>query len=180
MKPTGDYRIDLGSRNEMRRSEAEGRSPKAIAKRRASARAGHRRIACPESSARELGRPRGNAPKSGARREPSAQAEPEGRASGCAKAKRGVGRGHSSGEAGNDRGYPPSDRESRSDALAGVRRASACKRDDANQMARTIMSKDCNRGQSAMWRRVGNRSSIWRSIHRNQCETEPRGEGERN
>ena len=29
-------------------------------------------------------------------------------------------------------------------------------------------------------RRVGNRSSIWRSIHRNQCETEPRGEGERN
>ena len=60
------------------------------------------------------------------------------------------------------------------------RRASACKRDDANQMARTIMSKDCNRGQSAMWRRVGNRSSIWRSIHRNQCETEPRGEGERN
>ena len=23
-------------------------------------------------------------------------------------------------------------------------------------------------------------SSIWRSIHRNQCETEPRGEGERN
>ena len=25
-----------------------------------------------------------------------------------------------------------------------------------------------------------NRSSIWRSIHRNQCETEPRGEGERN
>ena len=62
----------------------------------------------------------------------------------------------------------------------GERRASACKRDDANQMARTIMSKDCNRGQSAMWRRVGNRSSIWRSIHRNQCETEPRGEGERN
>ena len=30
-----------------------------------------------------------------------------------------------------------------------------------------------------MWRRVGNRSSIRRSIHRNQCETEPRGEGER-
>ena len=80
---------------------------------------------------------------------------------------------------GNSRGYPPSDSESRSDALAGVRRASACKRDDANQMARTIMSKDCNRGQSALWRRVGNRSSIWRSIHRNQCETEPRGEGER-
>ena len=51
------------------------------------------------------------------------------------------------------------------------------KRDDANQMARRIMSKDCNRGQSAMWRRVGNRSSIWRSIHRNQCETEPGGEG---
>ena len=47
-------------------------------------------------------------------------------------------------------------------------------------MARRIMSKDCNRGQSAMWRRVGNRSSIWRSIHWNQCETEPRGEGERN
>ena len=52
--------------------------------------------------------------------------------------------------------------------------------DDANQMARRIMSKDCNRGQSAMWRRVGNRSTIWRSIHWNQCETEPRGEGERN
>ena len=69
------------------------------------------------------------------------------------------------GKRGNARGYPPSDSESRSDALAGVRRASACKRDDANQMARTIMSKDCNRGQSAMWRRVGNRSSIWRSIH---------------
>ena len=82
-----------------------------------------------------------------------------------AKAKRGVGRGHSSGEAGQ---------------CPWMRRASACKRDDANQMARTIMSKDCNRGQSAMWRRVGNRSSIWRSIHRNQCETEPRGEGERN
>ena len=29
------------------------------------------------------------------------------------------------------------------------------KRDDANQMARRIMSKDCNRGQSAMLRRVG-------------------------
>ena len=42
-----------------------------------------------------------------------------------AKASAGVGRGHSSGEAGNDRGYPPSDSESRSDALAGVRRASA-------------------------------------------------------
>ena len=82
-----------------------------------------------------------------------------------AKAKRGVGRGHSSGEAGQ---------------CPWMRRASACKRDDANQMARTIMSKDCNRGQSAMWRRVGNRSSIWRSIHWNQCETEPRGEGERN
>ena len=67
-----------------------------------------------------------------------------------AKAKRGVGRGHSSGEAGQ---------------CPWMRRASACKRDDANQMARTIMSKDCNRGQSAMWRRVGNRSSIWRSIH---------------
>ena len=82
-----------------------------------------------------------------------------------AKAKRGVGRGHSSGEAGQ---------------CPWMRRASACKRDDANQMARRIMSKDCNRGQSAMWRRVGNRSSIWRSIHWNQCETEPRGEGERN
>ena len=82
-----------------------------------------------------------------------------------AKANRGVGRGRSSGEAGQ---------------CPWMRRASACKRDDANQMARTIMSKDCNRGQSAMWRRVGNRSSIWRSIHRNQCETEPRGEGERN
>ena len=117
--------------------------------------AGHRRTTRLESSVRNLG---GLA---------------------IAKAKRGVGRGHSSGEAGNDRGYPPSDSESRSDALAGVRRASACKRDDANRMARTIMSKDCNRGQSAMWRRVGNRSSIWRSIQRNQCETEPRGEGER-
>ena len=82
-----------------------------------------------------------------------------------AKAKAVVGRGHSSGETGQ---------------CPWMRRASACKRDDANQMARTIMSKDCNRGQSAMWRRVGNRSSIWRSIHRNQCETEPRGEGERN
>ena len=39
----------------MRRSNAEGRSPKAIAKRRASARAGHRRIACSESSVRNLG-----------------------------------------------------------------------------------------------------------------------------
>ena len=77
-------------------------------------------------------------------------------------------------------GIPRAEGESRSDALAGVRRVSACKRDDANQMARTIMSKDCNRGQSAMWRRVGNRSSIWRSSLRNQCETEPRGEGERN
>ena len=45
-------------------------------------------------------------------------------------------------------GIPRAEGESRSDALAGVRRASACKRDDANQMARTIMSKDCNRGQS--------------------------------
>ena len=103
--------------------------------------AGHRRTTRLESSVRKLG---GLA---------------------IAKAKRGVGRGHSSGEAGQ---------------CPWMRRASACKRDDANQMARTIMSKDCNRGQSAMWRRVGNRSSIWRSIHRNQCETEPRGEGERN
>lgn len=101
--------------------------------------AGHRRTTRLESSVRNLG---GLA---------------------IAKAKRGVGRGHSSGEAGQ---------------CPWMRRASACKRDDANQMARTIMSKDCNRGQSAMWRRVGNRSSIWRSIHRNQCETEPRGEGE--
>ena len=31
------------------------------------------------------------------------------------------------GKRGNARGYPPSDSESRSDALAGVRRASACK-----------------------------------------------------
>ena len=103
--------------------------------------AGHRRTTRLESSVRNLG---GLA---------------------IAKAKRGVGRGHSSGEAGQ---------------CPWMRRASACKRDDANQMARIIMSKDCNRGQSAMWRRVGNRSSIWRSIHRNQCETEPRGEGERN
>ena len=103
--------------------------------------AGHRRATRLESSVRNLG---GLA---------------------IAKAKRGVGRGHSSGEAGQ---------------CPWMRRASACKRDDANQMARIIMSKDCNRGQSAMWRRVGNRSSIWRSIHRNQCETEPRGEGERN
>ena len=103
--------------------------------------AGHRRTTRLESSVRNLG---GLA---------------------IAKAKRGVGRGHSSGEAGQ---------------CPWMRRASACKRDDANQMARIIMSKGCNRGQSAMWRRVGNRSSIWRSIHRNQCETEPRGEGERN
>lgn len=101
--------------------------------------AGHRRTTRLESSVRNLG---GLA---------------------IAKAKRGVGRGHSNGETGQ---------------CPWMRRASACKRDDANQMARTIMSKDCNRGQSAMWRRVGNRSSIWRSIHRNQCETEPRGEGE--
>ena len=134
MKPTGDYRIDLGGRNEMRRSEAEGRSPKAIAKRRASARAGHRRIACPESSARELGRPRGNAPKSGARREPSAQAEPEGRASGCAKAKRGVGRGHSSGEAGNDRG------------AKGLCVKKGCK---GHEDKKYIARKGCQRGQSA-------------------------------
>ena len=44
------------------------------------------------------------------------------------------------GKRGNACGYPPSDSESRSDALAGVRMASACKMDDANQMARTIMS----------------------------------------
>ena len=103
--------------------------------------AGHRRTTRLESSVRNLG---GLA---------------------IAKAKAVVGRGHSSGEAGQ---------------CPRMRRVSACKRDDANQMARTIMSKDCNRGQSAMWRRVGNRSSIWRSIHWNQCETEPRGEGERN
>ena len=103
--------------------------------------AGHRRTTRLESSVRNLG---GLA---------------------IAKAKAVVGRGHSSGEAGQ---------------CPRMRRVSACKRDDANQMARRIMSKDCNRGQSAMWRRVGNRSSIWRSIHWNQCETEPRGEGERN
>ena len=105
-----------------------------------------------------------------------------------AKASAGVGRAHSSremrrraiarreGAAGT--ATPPA--RARAGQCPWMRRASACKRDDANQMARTIMSKDCNRGQSAMWRRVGNRSSIWRSIHRNQCETEPRGEGERN
>ena len=43
------------SREAVARGRAEGRSPKAIAKRRASARAGHRGIACSESSARELG-----------------------------------------------------------------------------------------------------------------------------
>ena len=134
MMPTGDHRIDLGGRNEMRRSEAEGRSPKAIAKRRASARAGHRRIACSESSARELGRPRGNAPKSGARREPSAQAEPEGRASGCAKAKRGVGRGHSSGEAGNDR---------------GAKGLCVKKEGKGHEDKKYIARKGCQRGQSA-------------------------------
>ena len=48
-----------------------------------------------------------------------------------AKASAGGVRGHSSGEAGQ---------------CPWMRRASACKRDDANQMARTIMSKDCNRG----------------------------------
>ena len=74
--------------------------------------AGHRRTTRLESSVRNLG---GLA---------------------IAKAKRGVGRGHSSGEAGQ---------------CPWMRRASACKRDDANQMARTIMSKDCNRGQSANW-----------------------------
>ena len=91
-----------------------------------------------------------------------------------AKANRGVGRGHSSGEAGQ---RPRSEGPLRARGCEGPLRE---KRDDANQMARRIMSKDCNRGQSAMWRRVGNRSSIWRSIHWNQCETEPRGEGERN
>ena len=124
--------------------------------------AGHRRTTRLESSVRNLG---GLA---------------------IAKAKRGVGRGHSSGEMrrraiarreGAAGTATPSAR-ARAGQCPWMRRASACKRDDANQMARIIMSKDCNRGQSAMWRRVGNRSSIWRSIHRNQCETEPRGEGE--
>ena len=75
----------------------------------------------------------------------------------------------------NAPGAPSANRASPSTNVPPLRE----KRDDANQMARRIMSKDCNRGQSAMWRRVGNRLSKWRSIHRNQCETEPRGEGER-
>ena len=142
VKPTPCARIGLGRAGACAEGRSpEGRSPEATAKPTARARAGHRRTTRLESSVRNLGD------------------------LAIAKAKRGVGRGHSSGEAGQ---------------CPWMRRASACKRDDANQMARTIMSKDCNRGQSAMWRRVGNRSSIWRSIHRNQCETEPMGEGERN
>ena len=45
----------------------------------------------------------------------------------------------------------------------------------AKDVERVFYGGDKRAGQSALWRRVGNRSSIWRSNHRNQCETEPSG-----
>ena len=118
--------------------------------------AGHRRTTRLESSVRNLG---GLA---------------------IAKAKRGVGRGHSSGEAGQCPWVSPErQRVAKRCPSRGAKGLCVKKGDDANQMARRIMSKDCNRGQSAMWRRVGNRSTAARNIRWNQCETRPQGIGER-
>ena len=83
-----------------------------------------------------------------------------------AKASVGVGRGRSSDEVGNDR--RAKDLYLQNETIRIESREESYGR------------KTHQRGQSALGRRVGNRSSIWRSIHWNQCETEPRGEGERN
>jgi hypothetical protein len=83
-----------------------------------------------------------------------------------AKAFAEVGRGRSSNEAGNDR---------RAKGLYLQ-----------NETMRIGYREECNgrkthkRGQSAGMRRVTNRSCVLRSIRWNQCETMPKGKGERN
>ena len=64
------------------------------------------------------------------------------------------------GKRGNARGYPPSDSESRSDALAGVRRASACKRKAKDMRIRNILPERAVKGGNPqMMRRAANRLS---------------------
>ena len=82
-----------------------------------------------------------------------------------AKASAGVGRGRSSDEAGNDRGAKGLYLQNGTIRIAS--------REESNGR------KTHQRGQSALGRRVGNRSAVARSVRWNQCETRPKGIGER-
>ena len=82
-----------------------------------------------------------------------------------AKATAEVGRGHSSVEAGNDR--RAKDLYLQNETIRIESREESYGR------------KTHQRGQSALRRRVGNRSAAARSVRWNQCETRPKGIGER-
>ena len=83
-----------------------------------------------------------------------------------AKATAEVGRGHSSVEAGNDRG-------AKGLYLQNETMRIGCREESNGREAH-------QRGQSAGMRRVANRSCRTRSIRWDQCETMPSGRGERN
>ena len=82
-----------------------------------------------------------------------------------AKAPAGVGRGHSSIEASNDRGAKGLYLQNETIQIRS--------REESDGR------KTHQRGQSAFWRRVRNRSAALRSVRWNQCETRPKGIGER-
>ena len=82
-----------------------------------------------------------------------------------AKATAGVGGNRSSEEAGNDRGAKGLYLQNETIRIAS--------REESNGR------KTHQRGQSALGRRVGNRSAVARSVRWNQCETRPKGIGER-
>ena len=82
-----------------------------------------------------------------------------------AKASVGVGRGRSSDEVGNDR--RAKDLYLQNETIRIESREESYGR------------KTHQRGQSALRRRVGNRSAAARSVRWNQCETRPKGIGER-
>ena len=82
-----------------------------------------------------------------------------------AKATAEVGRGRSSDEVGNDR--RAKDLYLQNETIRIESREESYGR------------KTHQRGQSALGRRVGNRSAVARSVRWNQCETRPKGIGER-
>ena len=82
-----------------------------------------------------------------------------------AKASAEVGRGHSSDEAGNDR------------RVKGLYLQNETIRIESRE--ESYGRKTHQRGQSALRRRVGNRSAAAKSVRWNQCETRPKGIGER-
>ena len=82
-----------------------------------------------------------------------------------AKATAEVGRGRSSDEVGNDRRAKDLYLQNETIRIAS--------REESNGR------KTHQRGQSALGRRVGNRSAVARSVRWNQCETRPKGIGER-